>query len=167
MLSETVFGPFPKIALFCALLHYSFVPFSALLRSCICALLRSFACFCERPRLGTPERSSSEVWGGLRRTFSRRGPRLLRSCFALGVSTRNSSKPELLDVCLGNPQTSKKSLRRWFHLEVGPDAVLLIKRDRASSPKHNKMSAFEQSTPLIKGVDSPHPPRTQIERVWI
>ena len=42
-----------------------FVPFCALLCSCVCALLRSFACFCVQPRVERPRLGISEFRKGL------------------------------------------------------------------------------------------------------
>ena len=37
-------------------------PFGALLQACVCALLRSFACFCVRPRLERLRLGTAELW---------------------------------------------------------------------------------------------------------
>ena len=58
--------------------------------------------------------------GGVRADFSGRGPRLLRSCLGVEISTRNPS----LEVCFGTPQTSKKSLQKRFRAEACRSTVL-------------------------------------------
>ena len=67
---------------------------------------------------------ASRKFGGVRAEVSGRGPRLLRSCLSVEISRRNPSEANFLEVCLGTPQTSKKSLQKRFHGEAGPSTVL-------------------------------------------
>ena len=58
---------------------------------------------------------TSRKFRGVRVEVSGRGPRLLRSCLDVEMSIRNPSEANFLEVCLGTPQTSKKSLQKQFH----------------------------------------------------
>ena len=67
---------------------------------------------------------TSRKFGGVRAEVCGRGPRLLRSCLGVEISIQNPSEANVLEVCLGTPQTSKKSLQKQFHGEAGPSTVL-------------------------------------------
>ena len=87
---SALFEPFCSFALFCALLR-SLALFCALLRSvncallqtCVCAHLRSFARFCVRPHLERPCLVGNREWGG-----SGRG--VFRNSWRAGFSFRGN-----------------------------------------------------------------------------